>query len=75
VVCSRASSSATDWPPDGGASISESGSVPRWRALGDGGGDITGALSGGAGGDGGVGGGGGDIAGAGVADSSMPGSE
>src|SRR6201996_868228 len=68
--CSRASNSATDWPPDGGSSVSEYGSVLRWRALGGGGGggDITGSLSSDNGADGGGGGGGGDIAGAGVAD-------
>src|SRR3984885_2575304 len=78
LVCSRASSSATDWPPDCGSSASDSGSVPRWRAVGGGGGDITGPLSGDGGGDGGGGdggGGGGDIAGAGAADPPMPESE
>src|ERR1700744_4869541 len=76
LVCSRASRSATDWPPDGG--LSASGSVLRCLAIGegaDGGGDITGplsAVSGSSGGDGGgTGGGGGDIAGAGAAFSSI----
>jgi hypothetical protein len=44
--------------------------VVRCRALGEGGGDIAGSLSGGGGGEAGIGGGGvggGDIAGAGVA--------
>src|SRR6201996_4559871 len=48
LVCSRASNSATDWPPDGGASVSD-GSVVRCRAAGreaEGGGDITGSRSG-----------------------------
>src|SRR5271165_5357015 len=77
LVCNRASNSATDWPPDCGASTSN-GSVPRCRAAGGGagggggGGDITGSLSGGGGGEGGIGGGGGDIAGAGVAGPPMP---
>jgi uncharacterized membrane protein YgcG len=71
LVCSRASNSATDWPPDGGASVSN-GSVVRCRAEGEGGGDITGSRSGEDGGEGGIGGGGGDIAGAGVAGSPMP---
>src|ERR1700753_345028 len=72
LVCSRASNSATDWPPDGGASPSN-GSVVRCRAEGEGGGDITGSRSGDDGDEGGIGGGGGDIAGAGVA--GVPGPE
>src|SRR5271165_2249515 len=72
--CSRANNSATDWPPDGGAEVSN-GSVVRCRALGEGGGDITGSRSGGGGGEAGIGGGGvggGDIAGAGVSVSPTP---
>src|ERR1700761_5564331 len=77
LVCNRASSSATDWPPDGGLSLS--GSVLRCRAAGggaEGGGDITGPLSGLSGASdsdgGGAGGGEGDIAGAGVASPPRP---
>src|ERR1700756_2064669 len=72
LVCSRASNSATDWPPDGVASASN-GSVVRCRAEGEGGGDITGSRSGDDGDEGGIGGGGGDIAGAGGAGSPGPG--
>src|ERR1700761_3797797 len=72
--CSRANNSATDWPPDGGAEVSN-GSVVRCRALAGGGGDIAGSVAGGGGGGAAIGGGGvggGDIAGAGVGVSPMP---